>query len=79
MQRTAALLHALGNGAALTQLDFEKIICPVRITRGALDNMVSEAESLQVAGWIPGAQYVELPDTKHPLEQVDPALLAQRV
>jgi hypothetical protein len=39
--------------------------------------MVSSETSELAAQNLPNGHFVELPQTKHPLEQVDPALLAQ--
>ncbi|MCC7505867.1 MAG: alpha/beta hydrolase [Saprospiraceae bacterium] len=72
LRYTADLLHGLGNGQVLTQADFARIEAPVVIMRGELDHMVGEAESRQVAEWLPDGMYETLEGTKHPWEQVNP-------
>ncbi len=79
LRHTAGLLHGLGNGKALRQEDFEKILCPVVILRGELDHMVTEEESRQVAEWLPNGRFEALEGTKHPFEQVDMQLLAGKI
>lgn len=68
---TAAFLHELGNGNGIPENAFAEISCPVTIGWGALDNVVSEAESRKVAALIPGARFVLLPEGKHLMEQTE--------
>jgi len=70
-QKTACFLLELGNGAGITEEGFRAINCPVTILRGDSDNVVTEAESRLVAGWIPNCSYAEVPNSKHPMEMVD--------
>lgn len=79
LKNTAALLHDLGAGQALRQEDFAAIRCPVVILRGELDHMVTEAESRQVAEWLPNGRFETLVGVKHPFEQVDAVMLAQQI
>lgn len=79
LKRTAELLLDLGNGQALTPSDFARIACPVVVLRGEMDHMVTEAESRQVAEWLPNGRFETLAGTKHPFEQVDAALLAEKL
>lgn len=76
---TAALLLELGNGDAMQTDDFRAIQCPVVIGLGALDNMVSAAESEQIAALLPAGRFELLAACKHPFEQVDLAALARRL
>jgi len=76
VQKTAGLLHELGNGAALRPDDFRAIACPVVIGLGEADNMVSREESEQAVGWLPNGRFESLPGVKHPFEQVDQKMLA---
>lgn len=71
LEHTADFMYKLANGMALQQSDFEKITTPFHILRGDQDNMVTEVESQQVADWLPHGSYQTLPDTPHPIEQVD--------
>jgi pimeloyl-ACP methyl ester carboxylesterase len=68
---TAAFLHELGQGNGLPESAFAEITCPVTIGWGAMDNVVSEAESRKVAELIPGARFVLLPEGKHLMEQTE--------
>lgn len=79
LRRTADLLHALGNGAALTSADLAAVECPALILRGELDHLVTEAESGRAAEAIPQGRFETLGGVKHPFEQVDKTLLADRL
>ena len=68
---TAAFLHELGQGNGLPESAFAEIKCPVTIGWGALDNVVTEAESRKVAELIPGARFIILPEGKHLIEQTE--------
>lgn len=76
VRRTAGLLHDLGNGGALGEDTFRALACPVLIGLGELDNMVTQAESRQVAEWLPHGRFEVLTGVKHPFEQVDMDVLA---
>ncbi|MFN4254614.1 MAG: alpha/beta fold hydrolase [Saprospiraceae bacterium] len=78
-QRTAEMMLALGNGAALTGAQLADIQQPVQIMVGELDNMVSREESEWAAGNLPGGSFECLPGVKHPFEQVDVGMLAERM
>lgn len=75
-QRTADMMLALGNGAALTGAQLADIQQPVQIMVGELDNMVSREESEWAAENLPGSSFKSLPGVKHPFEQVDVGLVA---
>lgn len=74
--RTAAFLQDLGNGLGIPAEAFGEIRCLVKICRGDLDHVVTEAESRPVAEAIPKGRFEILPGGKHLIEQVDPAQLA---
>ncbi|MBC7774218.1 MAG: alpha/beta hydrolase [Phycisphaerae bacterium] len=74
---TARFLHDLGNGLGLPPEAFVEIQCPVTIGWGDLDNVVTEAESRQVAEAIPQGRFEILPGGKHLIDQVDPAQLVR--
>lgn len=77
LEFTAEFMHNLSQGTALQQSDFERIETPIHILRGDQDNMVTEAESQQVADWLPHGSYQSLSDTPHPIEQVDYGMLLE--
>ncbi len=79
LEATAGMMKALGNKPLLDQSTLATIQSPVTIMRGNQDNMVSLEESETAATGLPHATYVELPDTLHPIEKVDPALLAAQI
>ncbi len=78
-QKTAQFLTHLGNGGAIPDDGFRQIGCPVRMLRGAQDNVVSEAECRTVLALLPDATYAEVPDSKHLMEQVDLEKLIQLI
>jgi len=79
LQQTADMMLALGNGTALTASDLSKIKNQVQITLGSEDNMVSQAESEQIAAAIPAASFKILTAVKHPIEKVNADILAQEI
>lgn len=76
VRKTRDLLHHLGNGQALGPEVFRAISCPVAIGLGEKDNMVAREESQEVAALLPQGSFHLLSDTPHPLEQVEPEVLA---
>lgn len=71
VQATSAMMQDLGAAPPLTPERMAAIHTPITILRGSLDRMVSPEESIAAAKAFAEAQYHELPDQKHPLEQVD--------
>ncbi|MEY3241275.1 MAG: hypothetical protein RIR11_2713 [Bacteroidota bacterium] len=78
-QYSADFVQSLGAGHGLPQAAFQDIKCPVLVLRGELDTTVSEAESQQVAAWLPNGQYAAITGGKHALEQVDLSLIMDLV
>jgi pimeloyl-ACP methyl ester carboxylesterase len=76
LARTADLLRTLGDDPLHTDATIPRIRQPVRIMVGERDNTVSVDESADVARRFPDGSLIVLPDTPHPIEQVDIALLA---
>ena len=79
LEQTAGLMTDLAHGTALTKSDFERIAHRVCICRGAVDEMVTLEESQQVADWLSNGYFLELADTRHPIEKVDVGQLTQEV
>lgn len=75
VNHTAGLLTGLGGAPDLHSALLAQIGCPAFIGRGSLDTGVTRKESIAAANTIPHGQYVELPDVKHPLEQVSETIL----
>ncbi len=76
---TASMMTGLGNAPLLTDELLATIRCPVRITVGDRDRMVSIEESIAAYRAIPESELVVLPSTTHGIEQVAPAEWAGRV
>lgn len=79
MAKTRALMNDLGNGAALTFEDFGKIKNNCYIGLGDMDEMVSCGETLDVDAALLNSHYYKLKNSRHPLPQLDKALLAEKV
>ena len=75
LERTADLLRNLGDKPLLTDATFARIRQPVQVMVGARDNTVSVDESADVAARLTNGSLSVLPDTPHPIEQVDGGLL----
>lgn len=67
---TAEMMLHLGGAPVLTAESLGTLRCPVRITVGDRDKMVSIEESAGAYRSIAGAQFQVHPHTPHPLEQV---------
>lgn len=79
LSKTAKMMLELGNGAAMTEIDFQSIKHPVAIGIGTADLMVSLQESKTVAGALPNGRLEVFEGFKHPIEQVDVGHLFQRI
>ncbi len=79
LEKTAELLTALGSKNALQLEDYSHIIIPCLIMLGDRDKMVTLDETVTVYKQLPAAQLAILPNTPHPLEQVNPHLLAYMI
>lgn len=78
-RNTSAFLRDLGNGQGIPPEAFRQISCPVVIGLGELDNVVTPEESRAVANAIPNGGFEILAGCKHPIEQVNNVLLAERL
>lgn len=76
LAHTADMVVALGHAPLLHEADFRALACPVRLAVGDRDTAAGVAETLEVAGWIPGCEFQVLPNTPHPLDRADAELLA---
>lgn len=79
MRKTAELMITLGNGKALALSDFSKIKNKCFIGLGDQDEMVSCQETLDVAAAIPDSRYYQLPQSRHPLSQLDSKILSNQI
>jgi pimeloyl-ACP methyl ester carboxylesterase len=71
----AGMMIDLGRQPLLTTENYAHINTKVQLMLGDKDVMVSLDEIVQAAKAIPEARLAVLPNTKHPIEQVRPALL----
>lgn len=76
LAKTAAMMTALGAANTLKADDYTAIHLPVLVMLGDRDRMVGLDETLAVYKSLPDAQMAMLPDTQHPIEQVDVQMLA---
>jgi len=76
LEKTAEMMMALGANNTLKIADFAAITAPVLILLGDRDKMINLDETLTVYSAIPGASMGVLPNTQHPIEQADMALLS---
>lgn len=76
LQRTANMLVAMGQNNPLHPEDYTHIKTPSLIMLGDRDKMVTLEETVTVSKQLPDARMAVLPGTPHPVEQVNPALVA---
>ncbi|MCB9225004.1 MAG: alpha/beta hydrolase [Crocinitomicaceae bacterium] len=79
MAKTRDLMNDLGNGAALTFNDFAKIQNRCYVGLSDQDEMVSCSETLDVQQAIPNSEFYTLPNSRHPLPQLDKQVLANKI
>jgi len=79
LHKTAAMLVELGRRPLLSNSELHKIDCPTLILLGEKDNMVSLEESQNAAASLLRSRCEILPNTPHPIEQVDLKLLAEKI
>jgi len=71
LQHTAGMLLQMGKQNPLQLQDYASIAHPCLIMLGDKDKMVSREETLAVAEQLPHATFRVLPETPHPIEQVN--------
>jgi pimeloyl-ACP methyl ester carboxylesterase len=76
LAKTAKMLKGLGDENALKIADYAAIQTPVLVLLGDRDKMISLEETVAVYKALPNAQMGMLPNTPHPIEQVDAEQLA---
>ncbi|RPE12147.1 alpha/beta fold hydrolase [Chitinophaga lutea] len=72
---TAVMMENLGGEPLLTADALSQITVPVRVMVGDRDAMVSIEETVQAYRHMPQASLTVLPDTRHPLDRVNTAVL----
>lgn len=76
MEATAKMMLDLGESPLLNTGSFNKVDIAVTIMRGDADQMVSQEESETAAQKLPKGDFRLLENCPHPIEKVDPAMLA---
>lgn len=76
MQKTSAMMLALGRDNTIKQADYAGINTPTLVLLGDRDKMVGLDETVNAYRSLPAAQMGMLPNTQHPIEQVNLDLLA---
>lgn len=76
LNKTRTMLLQLGQQNALQLDDYKSISTECLLLLGDKDKMVTVDETVAVAKALPHAGYRSLPDTPHPIEQVNVSMLA---
>lgn len=71
LQKTAAMMMALGESPLLTKEILQTIQQPTLICLGDQDDMADRGYSEQVASFLPNGEFLLLENTPHPIEKVD--------
>ena len=79
LNKTAAMLLELGKDPLLSPAMFQKIVCPTLVLLGEKDNMVSKEETQNAAAALVNGHYEVLPNSAHPIEQVEVTTLAAKI
>lgn len=76
LHATGRFLIAMGKSNPLKSDDYLKINTPILILLGDRDKMVTLEETVNVYKLLPNAQFGVLPNTPHPIEQVNITMLS---
>ncbi|RXK86125.1 alpha/beta fold hydrolase [Filimonas effusa] len=76
LHNTADMLLNMGRDNLLTPADFQNIKLPCLLMQGDRDKMVTFDETIATYKKLPDARLAVLPNTPHPMEQVNPSLIA---
>ena len=79
LKKTAEMMLALGSNNVLTNEDYASIATPALILLGDRDKMVSLEETVTVYIALSNAQFGIIPNTPHPIEQVNPDVLSYMI
>ena len=79
LQATASLLRGLAAQPLLTAENLAALPVPVQVLVGELDKTAGVDASRRFAGYLPRATFEVIMNTPHPLEKVNPDLLASRI
>jgi pimeloyl-ACP methyl ester carboxylesterase len=76
---TSAMVQALSNAPLLTPEKLAFLPIPVQVLVGELDKTAGVDASQEYAGYLPRGTFETIMNTPHPLERVNPDLLASRM
>ncbi|HEV7781843.1 MAG TPA: alpha/beta fold hydrolase [Chitinophagaceae bacterium] len=76
LEKTKDMLTGLGIHNTLQPEDYKAITAPCLLLLGDKDKMITLEETLTVQDNLPNGIYCSLPGTPHPIEQVNPEMLA---
>lgn len=79
LKRTADFMHDLGELKPIQKDLMSQMKVPVQLCLADQDNMVSVEETHQVHEWIANSKLEIIPESKHPIEQVDLMILANAI
>jgi pimeloyl-ACP methyl ester carboxylesterase len=79
VRKTSVLMTGLGNQPVLGEEALRSITCPVTIFLGEQDHMVTKEESAAAAATLTNGHLEIIPGARHPIEQVEPELLAKHL
>ena len=75
--KTAEMMHGLGNGKAFEMKDLAETRIETLLLLAENDSMVSREETMVVLHTLPKADFIIIPDSKHPFETVDKSKLVK--
>lgn len=76
---TAAMMKSLGTYPVVTPAILQSINTPVLMMVGGADNMVTWEETREAAMHLTNGRAEVLPGVEHPIEKVDPELIAEKI
>lgn len=79
LNRTAAFMKVLGKSQPVQESVMKKVNVPVQLCLAENDSMVSMEETQMVHNWISGSMLQVIPNSKHPIEQVDLIALSNTI
>ena len=77
MRATAEMMLSMGENPPLSQVDLSKVKCPVALTLGGKDAMVSQEETIAVKDQLSNASFHLFEEFEHPLEKIDLIILSK--
>ncbi len=76
LEKTKSMMVELGQKNVLQPEDYKVIAAPCLLLLGDNDKMITKEETIGVQETLPHGEYRSMPDTAHPIEQVNMDILA---